>query len=119
MRHRRAIVFGPLLICVAAPVHETRAATARPLAPTPACGDHGGAPTAAETEGPYFKPRSPERSVFLDPRLEGSGLVLVGRVLAADCQPIAGALLDFWHADGTGAYDNSGHRCRGHQFTDA
>jgi protocatechuate 3,4-dioxygenase beta subunit len=45
-------------------------------------------------------------------------MVLVGRVLATDCQSITGALLDFWHADGTGAYDNAGYRCRGHQFTD-
>ena len=27
-------------------------------------------------------------------------------------------MLDFWQADDAGAYDNSGHRLRGHQFTD-
>jgi protocatechuate 3,4-dioxygenase beta subunit len=29
------------------------------------------------------------------------------------------ALLDFWHADSNGDYDNDGFRCRGHQYTDA
>jgi len=40
-------------------------------------------------------------------------------VLTADCKPVANALLDFWHADEHGDYDNSGFRYRGHQFTDA
>jgi protocatechuate 3,4-dioxygenase beta subunit len=40
-------------------------------------------------------------------------------VLSRDCKPVANALLDFWHADGQGAYDNRGFRYRGHQFTDA
>ena len=36
-----------------------------------------------------------------------------------DCKPVAGALLDFWQADGEGEYDNEGFRLRGHQYTDA
>src|SRR3954454_6473598 len=118
MRQRRTVVFGPLLVSAAAGSRGTRAAVAQPLAQTPACGDHGAAPTAAEAEGPYFKPRSPERKSLLDPGLVGSTMVLIGRVLATDCQSITGALLEFWHADGTGAYDNAGYRCRGNQFTD-
>lgn len=31
---------------------------------------------------------------------------------------MAHALLDFWHADEEGDYDNAGFRFRGHQFTD-
>ena len=42
-----------------------------------------------------------------------------GYVLTKSCQPVAQALLDFWHADSTGEYDNSGFRYRGHQFTGA
>ncbi|WP_373365964.1 carbohydrate-binding protein, partial [Streptomyces fradiae] len=34
-------------------------------------------------------------------------------------QAIPGVLLDFWQADVNGAYDNTGYRFRGHQFTDA
>src|SRR4051794_21431557 len=92
MRHRRTIVLGPLLVSAAAALGRARSATAQPLALTPACDDHGGAPTPPETEGPYFKPRSPERNSLLDPGLIGSRMVLVGRVLATNCQPIVGRI---------------------------
>jgi protocatechuate 3,4-dioxygenase beta subunit len=39
-------------------------------------------------------------------------------VLSTTCQPIARALIDVWHADDRGGYDNTGFRLRGHQFTD-
>jgi len=45
--------------------------------------------------------------------------VVAGQVLSRDCAPVKGALLDFWHADEHGEYDNRGYRYRGHQFTDA
>jgi protocatechuate 3,4-dioxygenase beta subunit len=85
--------------------------------PTPACGDID-AVTPRQTEGPYYKPRSPERSSLLEPGLTGTIIVLAGYVLSRRCQPIERALLDFWQADDQGQYDNGGHRCRGHQFTD-
>jgi protocatechuate 3,4-dioxygenase beta subunit len=44
--------------------------------------------------------------------------VLAGSVLATDCTPVPGALLDFWQADDSGEYDNEGYRLRGHQFAD-
>ena len=34
------------------------------------------------------------------------------------CDPAPNALLDFWHCDDAGVYDNEGYRLRGHQFTD-
>ena len=40
-------------------------------------------------------------------------------MLARDCTPLKGALLDFWHADENGDYDNQGFRYRGHQYSDA
>src|SRR4029077_6257479 len=46
-------------------------------------------------------------------------LVVSGLVLSAQCKPVTNALLDFWHADALGDYDNQGFRYRGHQFTDA
>jgi protocatechuate 3,4-dioxygenase beta subunit len=90
--------------------------TQSPLAPTPACGDSR--PTQAQTEGPYFKPRSPERASLIEPGLGGTKLVLAGAVRTAACRPIAHALLDFWQADGGGRYDNAGFRLRGHQYAD-
>lgn len=90
----------------------------KPLTPTPACHD-GDEPTVAQTEGPFFKPSSPERIGLIESGMAGQPIELVGFVLTRGCKPIAGALLDFWQADGNGNYDNSGFRLRGHQFTDA
>jgi protocatechuate 3,4-dioxygenase beta subunit len=46
-------------------------------------------------------------------------MVLTGQVLTQDCTPIANALVDFWHANDQGEYDNRGYTLRGHQYTDA
>ena len=40
-------------------------------------------------------------------------------MLSADCKPVADALLDVWHSDERGEYDNRGFRYRGHQYADA
>ena len=93
-------------------------ASGRSTRPTPECGDDD-EPTPPQTEGPFYKPRSPERVSLLEAGMTGIRLELAGRVFGRDCKPLAGALVDFWHADGDGEYDNEGFRCRGHQFTDA
>lgn len=85
---------------------------------TPACGDDDDDPTPAQTEGPYFTPNSPERTSLLEPDISGTRLVVSGLVLTDGCQPVGGALIDFWQADDAGVYDNSGYRMRGHQYTD-
>src|SRR5687767_10851341 len=86
---------------------------------TPACDDgDDDDPTPAQTEGPYFKPSSPERRTLVEAGVGGTALTITGRVVTATCSPIAGALLDFWQADHNGQYDNSGFRLRGHQYTD-
>jgi protocatechuate 3,4-dioxygenase beta subunit len=87
---------------------------------TPACVDDDDVElTPAQTEGPYFTPNSPERTSLLEPDMAGTPLTVTGNVLSTTCQPVAGALLDFWHADDSGEYDNIGYRLRGHQFTDS
>lgn len=115
LTRRRLLELGLALPLVAAACSgdETEA-----LAPTPACED-GDEPTPEQTEGPFFTPDSPERKSLLEPGLEGAPLVLTGLVLATDCTPISVALVDFWHADAAGQYDNEGFRLRGHQFADA
>ena len=90
--------------------------TTATLAPTPACDDDD--PTPAQTEGPYFKASSPERT-DLRGSAAGTKLLLTGTVVTTDCKPVARALVDFWQADAAGNYDNSGFGFRGHQFTDA
>jgi protocatechuate 3,4-dioxygenase beta subunit len=95
----------------------TAAGAATTLAPTPECRDDDDV-TPAQTEGPYFKASSPERT-DLRTGSTGTRLVLTGTVVTTDCRPVARALVDFWQADDAGAYDNSGFNFRGHQFTDA
>ena len=94
-----------------------RLADAQTLPATPAC-EAPAARTQRQTEGPYFTPSSPLKR---DLRGDGPGdaLVLSGFVLTRQCQPLSGALVDLWHADTGGQYDNAGYRFRGHQFTDA
>ena len=71
------------------------------------------------TEGPYYTPGAPERSTISDADTVGIPLILTGTVFDANCQPVAGAALDFWQADGAGTYDNQGYSLRGVQMADA
>jgi len=89
------------------------------LAPTPDCADLHHEPTHRVTEGPFYKPNTPERRVLRDATTAGVPLTIRGRVLTPDCSPVEGAVLDFWSCDGNGVYDNDGFRLRGHQYTDA
>jgi protocatechuate 3,4-dioxygenase beta subunit len=93
-------------------------ALAQPLQPTPQCRD-GDAPTIRETEGPFFKPSSPRRTDLVEPASKARLVELNGQVLTRSCRPVAQALVDLWHADERGEYDNAGFRYRGHVFTDA
>lgn len=74
--------------------------------------------TPSQTEGPYYTPNTPERTSLVEDGMPGTRLVLEGYVLSADCQPIAGAWIDFWQADASGVYDNQGYTLRGHQYSD-
>ncbi|HEV7476896.1 MAG TPA: intradiol ring-cleavage dioxygenase [Burkholderiales bacterium] len=74
--------------------------------------------TLSQTEGPFFKTDTPLRTSFLEKDAR-TRLVVSGQVLSAQCRPFANALLEFWHADEFGEYDNKGYRYRGHQHADA
>jgi protocatechuate 3,4-dioxygenase beta subunit len=75
--------------------------------------------TPRQTEGPFYTPNSPLRSSLVEAGSKAPRMLVTGRVLSPQCQPVANALVDFWHADEEGAYDNRGYRYRGHQFTDS
>ena len=94
------------------PTQATATASPAPGAPARGC---TAKPTLAQTEGPYFKAGSPAKTNLVVPEMAGTALALTGHVLDARCAPVAGAMLDFWQADASGAYDNSGYRLRGHQ----
>lgn len=107
-----------LLAGMALPLVAPRVAAGRGLPLTPECGEKP-ARTPPQTEGPFFTPRSPRRTSLVEPGAKAERLVLAGRVLSEGCRPVPDALLDFWHCDETGEYDNTGFRYRGHLFTDA
>ena len=91
-------------------------AVAQELAPTPECHDE---PTEAQIEGPFYTPRSPERADLLERNARAQVIDLSGFVLTRKCQPVPRVLVDLWHADDRGDYDNRGYRYRGHLVTDA
>jgi protocatechuate 3,4-dioxygenase beta subunit len=99
---------------------QSSAPTSTPtLAPTPACADDDDLEaTVQQTEGPFYTPDTPQRTSLLEPGMPGTRLRVSGYVYDTACQPIPGALLDFWHCDDAGVYDNVGYRLRGHQFAD-
>jgi protocatechuate 3,4-dioxygenase beta subunit len=115
---RRRLLAASFATCVALKLGEDTARAQAELAPTPACGEHD-EPTIQQTEGPFFKPRSPERSDLRAGGLKGQPFELQGLVLTRNCRPVGRVLVDLWHADDAGDYDNTGFRLRGHQYTDA
>jgi protocatechuate 3,4-dioxygenase beta subunit len=90
---------------------------AQSAAPTPQCHD-GDEATIRQTEGPFFKPSSPQRADLVEPATNGRLVEISGQVLTRSCRPVERALVDLWHADERGEYDNAGFRYRGHLFTD-
>ena len=90
---------------------------AQGAAPTPQCHD-GDEATIRQTEGPYFKPSSPQRADLVEPDTRAQLVEINGQVLTRSCRPVDRVLLDLWHADEHGEYDNRGFRYRGHVFTD-
>jgi len=101
------------------PLLGWRAARAQALPPTPACADSGQRATPPQTAGPFYLPDSPRRASLVEPGERAPRLLLAGRVVSTRCEPVAGALLDVWHCDAEGHYDNAGFRYRGHLFADA
>ncbi|MGZ6125696.1 MAG: hypothetical protein ACXWLR_12095, partial [Myxococcales bacterium] len=49
--------------------------------------------------GPFYRAGAPERAVLCDTGEPGEPCRLRGRVLGESCAPIAGALVEAWHAD--------------------
>ncbi|MFT5686241.1 MAG: protocatechuate 3,4-dioxygenase beta subunit [Myxococcota bacterium] len=64
--------------------------------------------TADDIEGPYYLADAPERADLDLHGDDGTPVTLSGRVFDGDCgTPIAGAIVELWHADPGGKYDDS------------
>jgi protocatechuate 3,4-dioxygenase beta subunit len=113
---RRHILLAGALAATGLGAAGGRAFAQAELRATPACGDR---PTARQTEGPFYKPRTPERSNLIEPGSKGRPVELAGVVTTRTCRPLAGAVVDLWHADESGDYDRAGFRYRGHVLTAA
>lgn len=64
-------------------------------------------PVATEDNpsGPFYLPGAPFQSRLAPDGLPGERLRIAGRVLAAgSCAPLAGAVVDVWHANASGYY---------------
>jgi protocatechuate 3,4-dioxygenase beta subunit len=103
---------------VVLPLAWAARAQAQTLPLTPSCGAKPER-TLRQTEGPFYSPDSPRRESLVEAGSTAERLALAGLVLSPRCTPLANALLDFWHCDETGEYDNRGFRYRGHVFADA
>jgi protocatechuate 3,4-dioxygenase beta subunit len=118
MQPTRRSILAAFLSAATLPVIRSHPAGAQAvLELTPECGK-GGELTMAQTEGPYFKPDAPLKRDLAVDAPNGERITLAGFVLDVGCQPIPKALVQLWHADETGAYDNAGFRLRGYQYAD-
>ena len=113
---RRRFLLNTGILAAGWELSSAGAVLTQELAPTPACHD-GDEPTIRQGEGPFFKPKSPERSDLREPGAGGRPFELSGFVLTRRCRPLGGAVVDLWHADDKGEYDNTGFRYRGHVTT--
>lgn len=68
--------------------------------------------TQRDAEGPYYKAGAPLKTVI---ETEGEVLTITGTIFqSTDCTtPVSNAIIDIWHCDSSGQYDNSGFKCRG------
>jgi protocatechuate 3,4-dioxygenase beta subunit len=113
---RRRFLLNTGILAAGWELSSAGAVLTQELVPTPACHD-GDEPTIRQTEGPFFKPKSPERSDLREPGAGGRPFELTGFVLTRACRPLRGAVVDLWHADDKGQYDGTGFRYRGHVTT--
>lgn len=105
-----SVAFGAGVFCPAVRANDAL------LPGTPSCGPDDG-PTRASTEGPFYRDNPPQKRDF---RTDAPGLpvTLIGYVLTRDCRPVKDAIVDLWHANQDGEYDNRGFKLRGYQTTD-
>lgn len=80
------------------------------------CGDGGAcASTTPDVEGPFYTANAPTRIALAEAGESGERITISGRILdASDCATgLGGYIVDLWHSNSAGVYDNSGFNLRG------
>lgn len=67
----------------------------------------GDCETTTDILGPFYRPGAPVRSDMRIPNTPGQLIVLSGQIKHKDCKtPLKDAVVELWHCDGNGVYDN-------------
>ena len=82
----RRVILGAGVFVAGSMLAIDRSLAQAPLASTPACHD-GDEATLPQTEGPFFKPSSPERVELFEEGMAGQPIDLIGLVLSRGCKP--------------------------------
>jgi len=72
-------------------------------------------------EGPFYTQNPPaiENAALAAAQEPGERMLIRGRLLNLDCsQILPNTVIDVWHANAAGQYDNAGHNLRGQTLTD-
>jgi protocatechuate 3,4-dioxygenase beta subunit len=67
-------------------------------------------PTTQTSIGIFYRPDAPQTADLWQDGDPGERLKLQGRVLDSQGRPVAGALVELWHADSSGSVDESRYR---------
>jgi protocatechuate 3,4-dioxygenase beta subunit len=74
--------------------------------------------TETRSEGPFYKPDAPFRNALVEDGMPGVQFRFTGRMLNTRGIPVGNGLIDLWHANHEGVYDNAGFKLRGRIRTD-
>ena len=94
------------------------AALAQELPVTPQCDDGRACDRSGRPKARFSGRGRPAATTWSSPARRRGQVELTGFVLTRGCNPVARAVVDIWHADEQGAYDNKGFRYRGRVYTD-
>lgn len=73
----------------------------------------GDCETTNDILGPFYRPGAPVRSDLLFDGLSGTRIEIRGKLFHSDCTtPVSNALVEIWHCDTEGEYDNDSSEFR-------
>lgn len=64
-------------------------------------------PTTTDILGPFYRPGAPFKTDLIQPGTKGETLHFSGTIFGKDGKALKGALVEIWHCDETGTYDNT------------